>query len=188
MRYYDVQQGHAAHVADLALSLFDGLAPVHGMGMPERRLLHLAALLHDVGIAVSYYNPGAHGFYLLTHTGIDGLTHREMTIVAYLVAFHAGEGSPLKRWPEFRAMLEERDVESVHKLGTLLRLCESLDRSESGNVQGVKCEISWDGSEARLRPDVGSGAEFELRDARAVLSDFERAFSLRVVMEEEKTA
>jgi exopolyphosphatase/guanosine-5'-triphosphate,3'-diphosphate pyrophosphatase len=187
MRYYDVSQGHAAHVADLALSIFDGLAPVHGMGMPERRLLHLAALLHDVGIAVSYYNHGAHGFYLLTHTGIDGLTHRETAIVSYLVAFHAGEGSPLKRWPEFRALLEERDLESVHRLGTLLRLCESLDRSESGNVREVRCEISWDGSEVRFRPRVTPGGEFELRDVRDVLPDFERAFGVRVVMEERET-
>lgn len=183
MRYYGVQETHARHIADLALSLFDQLAPVHGMGIAERRLLLIAALLHDVGIAVNYYNHGAHGFYLLTHTGIDGLTHRELVVAAYLVASHSGEGSPLKRWPEYREILEEGDAEAIPKLGTLLRLCESLDRSESGNIRSVSCEISWDGAKAVLRPAVAANGEFELRDIRGALPEVEKAFGIEIVLD-----
>ncbi len=186
MRYYGVPEEHARHVVDLALSLFDQLAPLHGLGIPERRLLQIAALLHDVGIAVSYYNHGAHGFYLLTHTGVDGLTHRELVMVAHLVAFHAGEGSPFKRWPEYSALLEEEDVETVHQLGTLLRVAEALDRSESGNVPSVKVAISWDGAGITLRPTVRGQGGFEMRSVEPLLANVAQAFSVKVTLEPER--
>ena len=107
MRYYSVDETHANHVSDLAMALFDQLAPIHGLKADSRRLLHLAALLHDVGIAVNYYNHDEHGFYLLTRTGIDGLTHRELLIVACLVAVHNGNVGPLKRWPAYRSPPKE---------------------------------------------------------------------------------
>ena len=110
MRYYNVDETHANHVADLALSIFDQLAPVHGLDAEARRLLQIAALLHDVGIAVNFYNHDEHGFYLLTRTGIDGLTHRELLMVAGLVAAHNGNGGPLKRQPEYRSLLEKHDL------------------------------------------------------------------------------
>jgi exopolyphosphatase/guanosine-5'-triphosphate,3'-diphosphate pyrophosphatase len=186
MRYYDVGESHSRHIASLALALFDRLAPLHGFGLPERRLLKIAALLHDVGIAVNYYNHGAHGFYLLTHTGIDGLTHRELVIVAFLVAFHANESSPLKRWPDHRMLLDSSDEETVNKLGILLKVCESLDRSESGNVREIACDIKWDGTEITLKPTLIGNGEFELRDVQHFLPDFERAFAVRVHLEPQR--
>src|SRR2546421_2370385 len=50
--YFD--EGHAAQVARLALVLFDALAAVHNLPMAVRPFLEAAALLHDVGNAVSY--------------------------------------------------------------------------------------------------------------------------------------
>ena len=144
MRFYNVDEPHANHVADLALSLFDQLASVHGLDAEARRLLRIAALLHDVGVAVNYYNHDEHGFYLLTRTGIDGLTHRELLIVACLVAMHNGNVGPLKRWPEYRTLLRKRDMNTVTKLSALLQLSEALDRSESGLVESVACAVSSD--------------------------------------------
>ena len=178
MRYYNVDESHANHVADLALSLFDQLAPVHRLDGSTRRLLKIAALLHDVGVAVNYYNHDEHGFYLLTRTGIDGLTHRELLIVACLVAVHNGNVGPLKRWPEYRSLLEKRDLAAVTKLGAILQLSEALDRSESRLVEAARCKISNDRRKIVLRLNADPDAVCEVRETRAMLNDIAEAFGV----------
>lgn len=184
MRYYNVEESHANHVAELALSLFDQLAPLHGLGDFERRLLRIAALLHDVGIAVNYYNHDEHGFYLLTRTGIDGLTHRELLIVASLVAAHNGNGSHLKRRPENRSLLEKGDMERVAKLGAILQLCEALDRSESGLVESVRCTPSKDHKTYTLSLTTDPDAVCELRETHATLNDVASTLGVHFTLDE----
>jgi exopolyphosphatase/guanosine-5'-triphosphate,3'-diphosphate pyrophosphatase len=181
MRYYDVHEVHSHHIAQLALSLFDQLHPLHNLGFEHRRLLNIAALLHDVGIAVNYYNHGEHGLYLLTRTGIDGVTHRELVIIAYAVAAHANGGSPLKRWPEYKSLLEPRDETAIPILGAILRLAESLDRSESGSIQSLACQILPNG-DTKIMPTVFTNGEFEIREAQNALPDVEKAFGSRFTL------
>ena len=178
MRFYNVDEPHANHVADVALSLFDQLAPVHKLDAEARRLLRIAALLHDVGVAVNYYNHDEHGFYLLTRTGIDGLTHRELLIVACLVAVHNGNVGPLKRWPEYRSLLRKKDIEAVTKLGAILQLSEALDRSESGLVEAVRCTVSPDHRKVELRLTADPDAVCEIRETHAALTDIAEAFGV----------
>lgn len=178
MRFYNVDEPHANHVADLSLSLFDQLAPLHALGAGERRLLRIASLLHDVGVAVNYYNHDEHGFYLLTRTGIDGLTHRELLIAASVVAMHNGNVGPLKRWPEYRSLLRKGDAGAIAKLGALLQLGEALDRSESGLVEGVRCEASPDRRTVTLHLIADPDAVCELRETHAVLTDIATPFGV----------
>ena len=183
MRYYNVDETHANHVADLALSLYDQLAPVHRLDGSTRRLLKIAALLHDVGVAVNYYNHDEHGFYLLTRTGIDGLTHRELLIVACLVAVHNGNVGPLKRWPEYRSLLKKHDVAAVTKLGAILQLSEALDRSESRLVEAAACKISNDRRKIVLRLTADPDAVCEVRETQAMLNDIAAAFGVHFKLE-----
>lgn len=178
MRFYNVDEPHANHVADLALSLFDQLAPVHGLDAEARRLLQIAALLHDVGVAVNYYNHDEHGFYLLTRTGIDGLTHRELLIAASVVAMHNGNVGPLKRWPEYRALLRKGDIGTVTKLGAILQLSEALDRSESGLVEAVSCAVPPDNRAVVLHLTADPDAVCELRETHAMLTDIAGALGV----------
>ena len=184
MRFYNVDEPHANHVADLSLSLFDQLTPLHGLGASERRLLRIAALLHDVGVAVNYYNHDEHGFYLLTRTGIDGLTHRELLIVACLVAMHNGNVGPLKRWPEYRTLLRKGDMEAVTKLGAMLQLSEALDRSESGLVESVSCTISPKHRNITLHTSADPDAVCELRETQAMLTDIAAALGVNFKLDD----
>ncbi len=184
MRYYNVDETHATHVADLALSIFDQLAPVHGLDAEARRLLQIAALLHDVGIAVNFYNHDEHGFYLLTRTGIDGLTHRELLMVAGLVAAHNGNGGPLKRQPEYRSLLEKHDLDTVTKLGAVLQLSEALDRSESCLVEAVTCAISGDLRGITLSLAADPDAVCEFRETEATLNDIATAFGVHFTLDD----
>ena len=66
---------HVAHVAHLALGLFDELAAagVHDGDPVERELLWAAALLHDIGMTVDYDDHHKHSRYLVLNAGLPGL-------------------------------------------------------------------------------------------------------------------
>jgi exopolyphosphatase/guanosine-5'-triphosphate,3'-diphosphate pyrophosphatase len=183
MRRMEVNQPHAEQIAHLALALFDQLADVHRLGPRERRLLRLAALLHDVGSAISFYNHDEHGFYLLTRTGIDGLPHCDLALVAYLVAAHARDISVLKRWPEFRPLLEGGDEAAITPLAGILRFCELLERTESGNARSLHARRSPDGGPITLRAVVAKGTEFELKDAKPAAAELGRGLGVPVSLE-----
>ncbi len=55
---------HAQHVTRLALSIFDQSRSVHGFGDRERNWLEYGALLHDVGVHISYERHHRHSYLL----------------------------------------------------------------------------------------------------------------------------
>ena len=67
---------HARQVARLALALFD---QTHGAARPDRRereWLEYGALLHDVGVHISYKSHHKHSYYLIQHGDLRGFDPR----------------------------------------------------------------------------------------------------------------
>jgi exopolyphosphatase/guanosine-5'-triphosphate,3'-diphosphate pyrophosphatase len=134
-------EGHARHVAHLALNLFDeaGYEGLHDLTFRERELLEYAALLHDVGMSLSYSNHQVHSYYFITNADLLGFDQTEITIIGATALFHRKRFPRKRRDPEFAA-LDERSQEIVKVLGTLLSIAEGLDRSHMGLVRSVGIE------------------------------------------------
>src|SRR6266536_2500163 len=81
---------HTAHVAGLALGLFDELAAagLHGGDPVERELLWAAALLHDIGMTVDYDDHHKHSRYLILNAGLPGFEQRELALIGQAVRYH----------------------------------------------------------------------------------------------------
>lgn len=135
---YDYEAAHAAQVRDLSLSLFDQLQPLHGYGPWERELLSYAAILHDIGIQVGYYDHHKHSAYILVNTTLPGFTHREVALLALLVRSHRKGSVDVG---EYRAVLADDDDARVAQLGSLLRLAEYLEESKSQVVSSLDVQI-----------------------------------------------
>jgi len=71
-RMHDQHTAHALHVRHLSLQLFDQLREVHGLGAAERELLAAAALVHDIGMAIDYYEHHEHSAYLILNADLQG--------------------------------------------------------------------------------------------------------------------
>lgn len=170
-RYYD-HPAHNDHVTKLALDLFDGLSELHGYGHFERELLGAAAQLHDVGMAVNYFDHHQHGFYLVMSGALPGFTHREQVLIALLVRCHR-KGSPADQG--LGKVLEEGDMLRVEKLSALLRLAEYLERSKAQRVTGLRCHLSEAYVQLQL---VGDATEVEKREAEARKGLFESAYGV----------
>lgn len=173
-RVYNYEAIHTAKVRDLSLALFDQLQPLHAYGHWERELLGHAALIHDIGVAVGYYDHHKHGAYLVLNAALQGFNHREIVMLALLVRYHR-KGSVSTK--EYSDILANGDEERVERLAALLRLAEYLERRKSQVVQGLKVEIS---DAVRVVTKADGDATIEIWDANRRADLFEHAFGRKI--------
>ena len=79
---------HAQQVARLALALFDQTRSVHGLADREREWLEYGALLHDVGVHISYERHHRHSYYLIKNGDLRGFEPQEIEIIALVARYH----------------------------------------------------------------------------------------------------
>ena len=85
---------HAQQVARLALAIFDQTRSVHGLGDRERDWLEFGALLHDVGVHISYerHQPA---LVLLDQERRPARVRSEIEMIALIARYHR-QGTPKK--------------------------------------------------------------------------------------------
>ncbi len=133
---YDVDMAHARHVAELALTLFDVTAKVHGLSRQRRALLEAAALLHNVGFALF---PGKHHIFgrdiILEHR-LAELQEVEQSIVACTTALHRKmfKAKRLDKEPSFLALPEAVRGDAL-SMAALIRMADGLDYSQTQTTQ-----------------------------------------------------
>ncbi len=140
--WHGVDRAHANHVKHLSLSLFDQLRPSHRLGPDERRILAVAADLHDVGASVSYHDHAQHSAYIILTADLGGLSHRDIVRVALTTLLHEGREGPGSWYRSYRGILEKGDREAVDVLGGILAIAEQLECTESRAVQDVRARAA----------------------------------------------
>ena len=84
------------------------------------------------------------------------------------------EDIPVLEWQKYKDLLTEEDLDAVKKLGVLLRVAESLDRTQCGVVTGLNCDVL--GDSVIMKTEVSGDAALEIRDAEDSNPEFKRAF------------
>ena len=135
-RRYRFDAEHGNHVAGLATRMFDELRDEHRLGDRERLLLHVAALLHDVGVYVSLRAHHKHSQYILEASQIFGLSREETAVVANIARYHR-RGLPQKTHLPYVA-LDRGDRLVVNKLAAILRVANALDAEHAQKVAGLR--------------------------------------------------
>lgn len=165
-RLYNYEQKHCSRVAEISLSLYDQLAPLHLYGAWERELLGYAALLHDIGAQVGYYDHHKHSAYLVFNANLLGFSHREVVILACLVRNHR---KGLTDLDDFAQILQPDDELRITRLSALLRIAEYLDRSKSQVVRAVDVRINDDPLRIMVHADGDATVEIWDTNRRAGL-------------------
>ena len=175
MRY---DAAHAEKVAQLAGRLFDDLSTVHGLGQRERLLLCAGALLHDVGDFVRYDGHHKHGYYLVLHSDIMGLSPDERAMVANLVRYHR-KSAPDISHPNFRELSKDARA-TVRALSAILRIADALDREHRGKVREVRANAGK--TRVRLEVDGADDRELEEWTVMHKAELFREVFALDIVL------
>ena len=132
---YQYDAPHARHVATLSGRIFDDLRSEHGLGVRDRLLLEVAALLHDVGIFVNLRAHHKHTQYILSVSEIFGLSREDMELISNIARYHR-RATPNKSHLPYMALDSEARVR-VNKLAAILRLANALDADHLQKVRDV---------------------------------------------------
>ena len=174
IKYYGCDVKHVEHVTMLAVQLFKQLRVLHKFPRQYLKVLKIASFMHDCGERMKFYQHARHSWYMILNSSIFGATHRELILASFVAGCHNREDVPLIEWQKYKDIVLEEDFEVVKKLGVLLRIAESLDRTHCGVITGVDCDVLGD---AVILKTIYSGDHaLEIRDASMANAEFKRAF------------
>ncbi len=176
---YHVDLRHAQTVADVALRLFDEILADHGLGQRHRLLLHVAALLHEVGGYVSNRSHHKHSYYLIANSEIFGLNREETVLAAHVARYHRRSG-PKPSHQEYMSLPRESRV-TVSKLAAILRVADALAR---GHVH-APCNLQFERQGDDLIICIPNMADLflEQRAVHAKADLFEEIYGMKVRLE-----
>lgn len=175
------ERAHGEHVAALALQIFDQLSEqisdASGTWAKKecRSLLQAASIVHDVGMLVSWRSHHRHGYDMVMHADLPGLSRREIEILAAAARYHRKDGPRLKH-AGFRK-LHDDDQRLVRHLVGILRIADGLDRLHVQNVRAVRVEV--DEGQVRFDAEAERVPTACLSTARKKADVFESAFRVR---------
>lgn len=171
---YDVDLAQAERVAATAIRLLGEAGPSRAGGF-ARRMLRWAALLHEIGLAISHKGYHKHGEYIVRNADLQGFSRSDQALLATLVRLHRGR---------FRADLIEalpgdwRD--QVQRLAVVLRLAVILHRGRDpapvppvrlladGKTCRLLCDADWLAERPLTRADLAREAELLFRTGIAL--------------------
>ena len=174
VKYHGCDPKHVEHVLQLSVMLFKQLRVLHKFSRQYLKVLKIAASLHDIGMDMQYFGHPSHSWYAILNSPIYGATHREIVLAAFVARCHNKEDVPLADWQRYKDIVSEEDFDAVKKLGVLLRIAESLDRSHCGVVTGLNCDVL--GDSVIMKTMVTGDAALEICDAESAGAEFRKAF------------
>jgi exopolyphosphatase/guanosine-5'-triphosphate,3'-diphosphate pyrophosphatase len=109
---------------------------LHRLTDVEREYLEAAALLHEIGLAISHSFHHRHSYYIIKNSDLLGFTENEKEIIANVARYHR-KSNPKIKHEGFRGLSPD-DQGIVTKLASILRIADGLDRAHDGKVHNVK--------------------------------------------------
>ncbi len=146
---YEADLAHVEHVSRLALQMHDSLrdAGVLAPEPGERELLWAAAMLHDVGMTISYDDHHKHSRYLIASAELPGFTPRERALIAQISRYHRKGAAKLG---EMAGLARPGDEALLDRCAVILRLAEHLERGRDQSVREARLGAGGDGVDLHL--------------------------------------
>lgn len=187
MYYFKINSKHADQVYRLTNDLYEHLKLLFN-SPPDNieNIIKVSAKLHDCGTNINYYNHHEHSFYIILNSGLDGLTHREILMSAYIAASHRHTKYNLRKYNLNRANFKQiinkkgKDKELIRKIGILLEIAEGLDRNMKGIIKDLECIITDESIILNIIAD--DDVKLEIQDALNAGQGFKSLFDKNLII------
>ncbi|ATD54743.1 Ppx/GppA phosphatase family protein [Clostridium chauvoei] len=175
----NINKCHAKHVFAITTKLFEELKPLHHLSDKFHHVVKTAAMLHDCGISINYYDHHKHSFYVILHSYINGLTHKELLMSAAIAASHRFNRYKLPL-PPFASIINQLDLKSISQIGVLLKIAEGLDRSLVGAIKDINVEFDLDTVKLTVFSDID--VDLEIRQALRASDKFKEVYNKDLII------
>lgn len=180
--FYKGDVVHATHVTALAADMFDGWQELHKLDARDKQLLHVAGMLHDIGITINYYDHARHSSYLVENARLFGLTHREQMLAAVVAGWHQGPAAKYMRNRLYSEFLDETDWQKARKMALLLALAESLDTTQMRLVKKIEAGLMPAAAYLTITIDDQEGS-IELQEVSKHRKWFKKEFGCELILQ-----
>ncbi len=168
---------NADNVVSLSLNIFKLLKILHRMPKTYIKVMRIAAALLDSGKRINYNNYLKYSFDVIRDSEINGATHREQILAAFVVANVNPDNFSMTEWVKYSSMFDEEDLDNVRKLAVMVKLASLLDRFERKKVLDLTCDILGDSVIFKTICEQGDNCDLEIREALKSRPDFRRVFN-----------
>jgi len=175
---YGFDEKRAKRVARMADELFALLQSEHRLSPRCELILHVAALLKDIGLYVSNRGHHKHSMYLIRNSDLFGLGDRDL-LLASLVARYHRKALPRPTHEGYMALGRKGRTE-VAKMAAMLRVASALERFRADRGCRLQCFLE----PGRLVVQVTAAGDLTMeRYNLAVKSEmFEQFFGCKVIV------
>jgi exopolyphosphatase/guanosine-5'-triphosphate,3'-diphosphate pyrophosphatase len=175
-RRYQFDEAHGRQVSRLALSLFEQLRSLHGLGSEDHRMLLVASLLHDIGAYISYKKHHKHSLYLISQSELPGFSPEDMLLAANVARYHR-KNVPSPEHENYARLTQPQRLR-VAKMASLLRIADALDRDHAQSIRQVKARVKRPFLELKITGRDFRELEHWALERKALL--FTQLFKLKV--------
>ena len=180
---YSTGKDHIKGTTDIALTIFDSMKKIHGMGARERLLLQIAVQLHDCGKYISMADVAECSYRIIMATEIIGLSTEERKTIASAVRYNTTEFVYCGNYDK-GAGIDRHQYLLVAKLTAILRLANAMDRSHYQKVEALRVVLK--DRELQMIIDSSRDISLELGLLRDKVQFFEEVFGIRLVLKRKR--
>ena len=177
---YNYDKAHCQQVSKLAVSLFEQLRELHGLPDRYSRVLHAAAMLHDIGLFIAYPKHHKHSYYLIKSSGPSSFDPAELDLIANIARYHRKAHPSPKHLPFSQLSPLQQDV--VRKLSAILRVADGLDFGRQAKVERVEVRRT-NGKALSIRLEGKGDLRDEMRSAADKAELMNEVYALKTVFE-----
>lgn len=178
---------HCRLVENYATQLFTAWKNLHHLEAKRwLPLLQTAALLHDTGITINYYNHTRHSGYLIENGKLFGLSHLDVAYTAVIAAWHHGVNRSYLRNRPYRKLIPETDMKRLSTCALLLAIAECLDYTQTGVVQDMQAGTVNGGALLTLTASQAPAVELQQLQTRSKWFKKCMGCSLTMVVKEQQ--
>lgn len=172
---------HAEQVFKLSNRIYDQMTDILKLNRYYKDILKCAALLHDVGSSIRYYDHEKHSFYIILNSEINGLNHKEILMSALSASYHRNNNMDLTI-TMYSQLINKLDSLIAERIGLIISIAESFDKSMNQLVSDIT--VSFDDEKVIFTAYSDSDLTTEIKEAYHIEDKFQEIFGRKLIVEQ----
>jgi exopolyphosphatase/guanosine-5'-triphosphate,3'-diphosphate pyrophosphatase len=173
---------HTENVEYIALSVFDRIKKLHGLGKRERLLLQIAVILHDCGKFINMNDVSNNSYNIIMSTEIIGISHLEREMIANMVKYCVVD---LPSYSDKSISFSKDTYIKISKLSAIIKIANAMDKSHKQKFSDIK--ITYHDNQLIITANTLKDITLEMGLFESKADYFEEVYGIRPVLKQKRS-